>query len=82
MLKTASKNNVPSPSYDFLKIAIYTTRKNLKSRYPKTALMYLLEKTTHPKVLKLGLYLALPSLGEYPSVRLRMLSHSDTASYT
>ena len=32
-------------------------REILKSRYPKTAFMYLLEKTTHPKVLKLGLYL-------------------------
>ena len=54
------KNIVPSPSYVFLKIAIacnYISGENLKSRYPKTALMYLLEKTTHPKVLKLGLYL-------------------------
>ena len=35
----------------------YIACENLKSRYPKIAFMYLLEKTTHPKVLKLGLYL-------------------------
>ena len=34
----------------------YSMHEKLKLRYPKTALMYLLEKTTHPKVLKLGLY--------------------------
>ena len=32
----------------------YSTRENLKSRYPKIAFICLLEKTTHPK---LGLYL-------------------------
>ena len=35
----------------------YTTRKTFKSRYPKVDFMYLLERTAHPKVLKLGLYL-------------------------
>ena len=54
------KNIVPSPSYDFFKsrfTCFYTMRENLQSRYPKTAFMYLLEKTTHSKVLKLGLNL-------------------------
>ena len=35
----------------------YCACDNFKSRYPKVASMYLLERTTHPKVLKLGLYL-------------------------
>ena len=34
----------------------YSLREKLKSQYPKTDLMYILEKTTRPKVLKLGLY--------------------------
>ena len=58
MLKTASKNIVPSPSYDFFENRDLPVNENLKSRYRKTAFIkYLLEKTTHPKVLKLGLYL-------------------------
>ena len=61
MLKTASKNIVPSPSYDFLKIAIRLllqyARKLIIIAIPEIAFMYLLEKTTHPEVLKLGLYL-------------------------
>ena len=46
-----------SPSYDFLKFAICLLlqySQKLKIVIPKTALMYLLEKTTHLKVLKLG----------------------------
>ena len=53
------KNIVPSPSYVFWKSQFacnYSTHENLKLWYPQTALMYLLEKTTHPKLLKLGLY--------------------------
>ena len=63
MLNTALKNIVPNLSYDFLKIVIhlyrynYWLRENLKLWYLKIAFMYLLEKTTHPKVLKLSVYL-------------------------
>ena len=43
----------------------YTTRETFKSRYPKVCLMYLLERTTSPKVLKLGL--CLPRVDIYKS---------------
>ena len=52
------KDIVSSPSYDFLKNAITVCMQKLKiALYPKIDFMYLLEKTTHPKILKLGLYL-------------------------
>ena len=59
-METASKNIAPNPSYDFWKSRFacnYSMRENLKSQYPKIAFMYIFEKTTHLKVLKLGLYL-------------------------
>ena len=44
-------------------ITVYA--KNFKSRCPKRAYMYLLERTTHAKNLKLGLYV--PWVGFYKS---------------
>ena len=60
MLKTKSKILFLASDKIFWKSRFtcnYSTCQNLKSRYPKIASMYLLEKTTQPTVLKLGLYL-------------------------
>ena len=57
MLKSASKNIVPSPSYDLLKIAICLLLQYANHiAQNHDAQKQLLERTTHAKVLKLGLY--------------------------
>ena len=52
MLKSTSKNIIPSPRYNFLKIAIclyLQNAKNFQLQCPKIASMYLLERTTTQK---------------------------------
>ena len=63
--KNASKNIIPSESYEFFKsgsiqlLYILHTRANFKSRYLKTILGTFLEKTIQARGLKLGSYVLL-----------------------
>ena len=64
MQKTASKNVIPSGSYDFFKSGSqndYYTCANFKSRYLKTTLGTFFEKTIQARSLKLGSYIPLMS---------------------
>ena len=59
MQKTASKNIIPSGSYEFLKsgsiqLGTIPTLANFKSRYLKTTLRTFFEKTMHGRGPKLG----------------------------
>ena len=68
MLRTASKYVVLGPIYDFFQnsdLPVITVREKLKIAIFKKAFMYLLERTTQAKVLKLGLYV--PWVGFYKS---------------
>ena len=64
MQKTASKNIIPSGSYQFFKSGSqynYYTHANFKSRHIKTTLGPFFEKSIQARGLKLGSYVPLMS---------------------